>query len=229
MSAIQTAIVRDLPIGAKGFDMNAPLSLALARAFVAKGFTFACRYIWRDHFRNGDLTAPEIESILLAGLGLVIVQHAPLPGWAPSAANGAQMANAVIDASKALDLPKDMTFMWDLEGVAAGTLPSDVVGCATAFSFGLSGVGFTSRACYVGDACGLGPKGLGALPFNLFAQAYNTSDDLSPVPRGFCLKQRAPMVSELPAGLTVESIDVLTVTGDSMGGLPRALFASEAP
>ncbi len=226
MSAIAAARVAQPLAGAKGFDINRPLTPALARAFKFKGFEFVFRYIWRDHYRPTDLTSSEIETILLAGLGLGIVQHAPLPGWSPTAALGGEYATTAVLALEQLQIPNAVTVAWDLEEVKPGTPAADVDACGRAFFFTLVDAGFSSRCCYVGEGDVLGPKGLYALPANLYWQAYNTPADLAPLPRGFAMRQRRAYDDEIPSGfgLMPSDIDVNVVLGDQLGGFPSLLM-----
>jgi hypothetical protein len=80
--------IQKAPSGAKGFDTDVALSLALAKKFKDDGYVFCVRYLSRlstdDEVANGDLTRPEAENILNAGLGLMAVQHVGRTGWIPS-------------------------------------------------------------------------------------------------------------------------------------------------
>jgi hypothetical protein len=226
MSALASARVEQLLPGAKGFDINRPLTPALARGFKMLGFEFVFRYIWRDHYRSTDVTPAEIEVILLSGLGVGIVQHAPLPGWSPTADLGAEQATTAILALELLQIPKGVTVAWDLEEVKFDTPAADVVSCGQAFFSALEAAGYTSRCCYVGAGAVLGPKGLGSLGADLYWRAYNVAGDQSPVPRGFAMAQRAAHDNEIPAGfgLQTSDIDVNVVGGDLLGGLPSVLM-----
>src|ERR1700689_4315580 len=72
------------PAGAKGFDINAPLTAAQCATMLASGYIFCLRYISRGTENSGDLSAAEAAIILNAGLALMPVQHFSGDGWSPS-------------------------------------------------------------------------------------------------------------------------------------------------
>ena len=50
--------------GLRGFDVNAPVNDATARAFVAAGYTFVVRYLGRVQQGPNDLSANEVDTLL---------------------------------------------------------------------------------------------------------------------------------------------------------------------
>jgi hypothetical protein len=80
------------PIGALGFDIAVPLTVATAKSYAAQGFQFCIRYVSRtDKSRAdnaarglGDISEAEGKAILGADMALMVVQHVAAHGWVPT-------------------------------------------------------------------------------------------------------------------------------------------------
>lgn len=105
----------------KGFDTNTVVTAATAEAFVKDGFQFCVRYVGRNQMAPNDLTTNEANTILDAGLALMVVQHVSQWGWSPNGALGAKFGSNAAAFSAQIGIPKGVTIWLDLEGVAAGT------------------------------------------------------------------------------------------------------------
>src|SRR5438270_490964 len=86
--ATMNARVMEATEGARGFDTATPLSAMTCKALAVAGIKFAIRYVSFREPKSRDLSAPEVETILEAGLALMVVQHVRNPGWTPSGAMG---------------------------------------------------------------------------------------------------------------------------------------------
>jgi hypothetical protein len=125
-----SGVVRSATAGLIGFDYSSSaLNTATAKQFADQGYKFCVRYVSRDdalrgqHSSDGtpDLSQSEGQAILNAGMALMVVQHPPLPGWAPTADLGKTYGANAADYAAAAGLPENVCVWLDLEGVASGT------------------------------------------------------------------------------------------------------------
>lgn len=214
-------MIKQIPKGSLGFDTNQRLTLTTATALKNAGYTFAIRYVPFLQNPAGDITTQEINDIVNAGLGLLLVQHCRLPGWIPSGALGTQDANRAVAHLNTVGMPKGASVYLDLEGVKTGTATGDVLAFCNNWYNIISKAGYVP-GIYVGANCGLSGD---ALYHGLKFQHYWKS--LSVVPniptRGYEMVQTS--------GKTVcgVSIDEDTVTVDNLGNAPLALYKETVP
>jgi Domain of unknown function (DUF1906) len=122
--------IESAPDKALGFDTDAPVSLAIARQFVAHQpkFQFCLRYLaFGPNQGKGDLTRSEANDILDAGLALMPVQHPRNPGWLPTGALGTSDGFNAVKNAESVGFPIGMNVWVDLEGVAATSSIADVI------------------------------------------------------------------------------------------------------
>ncbi|WP_448700080.1 DUF1906 domain-containing protein [Mucilaginibacter sp. AW1-3] len=198
--------------GAQGFDVNVVLTASSAAAFKSAGYTFCIRYIPRTAaLAAGNLTTAEALVILNAGLALMAVQHVALPGWAPTAVLGTQYGGYAAIYSKQIGLPQGMNIWLDLEEVAAGTPPAQVIAYCQAWYAAVHAAGYVP-GIYVGYGTLLGPQQLYQnLSFQHYWRAYNGPDVAG---RGYQLVQSTEKTLH---GITFDP-DMVQV--DHNGGLP---------
>ena len=161
--------------GLSGFDINSPVSVAQAQGFKNAGYAFCIRYIPRTaNLIPGNLTNAEALGIVNAGLALMAVQHVSLPGWAPNTNLGTVYGNyAAIYANQQVGLPQGMNIWCDLEGVATGTDPADVIAYCQAWYYAVHTAGYVPGV-YVGYDTMLTPAQLyNDLSFQHYWRAYN--------------------------------------------------------
>lgn len=201
---------------ALGFDTSTPLTLDKAVELKTAGYTFAVRYVPFLQNPAGDITTQEINDIVNAGLGLLLVQHCRLPGWIPTGALGTQDANRAVAYLNAVGMPKGVSIYLDLEGVKVGTATGDILAFCNNWYDIIENAGYVP-GIYVGANCGLSGD---ALYHGLKFQHYWKS--LSTVPniptRGYEMVQTS---GKAVCGI---SIDEDTVTGDNLGNAPLALY-----
>jgi hypothetical protein len=218
------ATVGFLPPGSKGFDANTPVSPEMARRFVAAGFTFAVRYVRRAAQNPRDVTTGELVGLLEAGLGLMLVQHVALPDWRPGATLGTAYGETAAREARGVGLVKGVTLWCDLEGVAAESHPSDVIGYCNAWYDQVYAAGY-QPGLYVGDACGLTATQLYRnLRFKRYWSAYNLNRDVYPAIRGVQMRQKPyPAPAARVPGVPFE-YDVDVIQADHFGDVPTLLL-----
>jgi hypothetical protein len=210
-------MIKQLPQGALGFDTNQTLTLETAKEFKAIGYSFAIRYIPFLQSAVGDITTQEINDIVNAGLGLLLVQHCRPPGWIPSGTLGTQDANRAIAHLNAVGMPKGVNVYLDLEGVRTGTPTGDTLAFCNNWYDIIESAGYVP-GIYVGANCGLSGD---ALYHGLKFQHYwKSGSNVPDIPtRGYEMVQTA---GKSVCGI---SIDEDTVMVDKLYNSPRALFA----
>ncbi len=210
--------VRPIPDGSKGFDANQRLTDATAQAAKAHGYTFVIRYVRRATPHAFDLDRVEATLILAAGLGLLAVQHVESEAsWAPTWDKGAANGHTAVVEAIAAGLPAGATVACDLEGVAPGTDPEQVIQYSNRWYDAVKAGGFLP-CLYVGWHCGLTPDQLyKRLRFQRYWGALNLNTDQFPSVRGLCLKQHEEKPGDRPAGVTFP-IDTDTTMLDRLGG-----------
>lgn len=197
--------VQSAPPGAKGFDANTPISAAAAHQFLARGYRFCVRYVGRLTQHPGDLTYAEAQDIVNAGLALMVVQHVKSEdGWTPDGPLGTTYGtNAAAFAGQA-GVPPGVNVWLDLEGVAPGTPPADVIAYCQNWHHRVADAGYVP-GIYVGWHAELSARQLYALPFQHYWGAYNVNNDHKPA-CGWCLKQ-APASGGTIAGIHRDAYD----------------------
>lgn len=212
-------IVTPATDGLKGFDANSVITPDIAKAFHAHGYRFAVRYVSRVNPRHSyDLTPVEIQTILNAGLGLMVVQHVEsAESWTPTPQKGAMYGlNAALRASM-LGLPAGTMAWLDLEGVARGTPSSVIVEYCNAWHAAVSGEGYLP-GIYVGWHCGLLADQLyHDLRFTRYWSAYNLNGNEYPAVRGVCMRQLACRAADKVPGVGID-FDVNVCRVDALGG-----------
>lgn len=175
--------------GIRGFDCNQRVTPAFAKQRRALGQLFVLRYVRRAQRHSYDLTAPEIETILDAGLGLAVVQHVAPPPWKPTPALGISYGQIAAEEVHRLGLPHGLMVACDLEGVRRGTPAIDVADYCNAWHAQVARAGFTPLL-YVGYDPGLTATELYYhLRFTRYWSALNLNRDLYPAVRGVQLRQ----------------------------------------
>lgn len=113
--------VIECPLGATGVDTDARITPLLAKAIKDAGHTFVVRYLSLGAPSVLDLTVGERDTILHAGLGLMLVQHVRHYGWMPSADLGDDDGRAAVHHADLVVAPLGAggLVLWcDLEGAA---------------------------------------------------------------------------------------------------------------
>jgi len=217
--------IDSLPDGSRGVDLNRPVTADSAAAFVVKGFQFVVRYVTRTQTHGYDLSAPELDTILNAGLGLQVVQHVAPEGWNPTAELGTQYGTTAAADCGLLSIPDGMSLWCDLEGVAVGTDHEAVIGYCNAWYDAVAAHGY-KPGLYVGWHCGLTADELyHRLKFSGYWQSYNGNADQTPVIRGYQMRQHVAKPEDLIPGFTNQDMDTDTITADAKGGTPSLVFA----
>jgi hypothetical protein len=203
--------------GAQGFDSDTALGPDTAAALYDTGFRFAIRYLSRSFGQNlGDLATDEAQSILAAGLGLMVVQHCPRPGWAPSAALGAQYGTAAAGNGGVIGLPAGMSLWLDLEEVASYATATDTIGYVNAWAKQVRTAGY-EPGLYVGASQPLSSDELyWRLTVRQYWRSASTVPDISY--RGYCMAQALA-----PSPVAGVSIDRDVIMADAFGGVPMWL------
>lgn len=198
--------------GAKGFDLNQPLTPKTAIAFASAGYSFCIRYLPRTAaLVAGNLTAAEIDIILNAALNLMAVQHVAMPGWVPNAALGKSYGDYAASYAEAIGLPKGINIWLDLEEVASTSTAKDVSDYCRAWFESMQSAGYLP-GLYVGWQIVLSSQELYDLPFKHYWKAYNA--DISVATRGYQLVQHTQKM------LNGILYDPNTMTADALGDLP---------
>ncbi len=179
------------PTGAPGFDCNTVLTASSAAQFVDAGFDFAVRYVPRNFVATpedsqGNLTAPEAEAILSAGLALMVVQHVASEGWTPSQSLGDSYGSYAAQNAQEIGIPPGLILWVDLEGVASGTAASTTTAYCQAWADQVAAAGYVPGV-YIGANTGLTASEIEALPFAYYWQSGSSVPALSQT--GYCMVQ----------------------------------------
>ena len=167
--------VQQAPAGLAGFDVNQPLTASNALDFKNAGYAFCIRYIPRTAaLLKNNLTNTEAVDILHAGLALMPVQHVSPENWIPNTNLGTAYGNfAARYAAQVVGLPKGVNIWCDLEGVAPGVSPNDVIAYCQAWYYAVHTAGYTP-GLYVGFGTLLSPEQLyNDISFQHYWRAYN--------------------------------------------------------
>ena len=207
--------------GLQGFDCDALVGATAARQLAALSYRFAIRYVSRVTPQNaGDLTAGEAETILSAGLALMVVQHCPPSLFTPSADLGAQYGDTAVANARDIGYPSGASLWLDLERMRPGCGVAAICSYANAWSRVVRGAGYLDGVYYSAD-CPLTPQ---QLYLDLIATRYwraLSTDSPSIAIRGACMQQF--MQSGQTANL---DIDRDVVMADAFGGLPMIVSAA---
>lgn len=217
-------MVGHLPPGTKGFDANVPITAEAARAFYARGYRFAVRYVPRVKRRPNDLSRVELATLLRAGLALSVVQHVPLPGWYPDAPLGEMYGQvAALEADDA-GYSVGATLWCDLEEVAKAATRRQIIEYGNAWYDAVQDAGY-QPGLYVGYGAGLTAQDLfHTLKFRTYWSAYNLDADRYPAVRGVCMRQHAAGASDRVPGVSFE-FDVNLAGKDALGDSPKFMLA----
>jgi hypothetical protein len=209
--------------GSFGFDCNTIVRPNDAAAFIAAGYKFAIRYVPRIGALPHDITSAELRMLLNAGLGVMLVQHVERdspPWWTPTEAKGMAYGERAAEYAASVGYPKGATLWLDLEGIVPKTDAEIVIRYANAWFDKVHAAAF-QPGVYVGYGAILTATQLyRGLKFQRYWGALNLDADQFPATRGLCMKQHdAHGLFAPPKGVTL-AIDVDTVHGDNLGGLP---------
>ena len=220
-----SGIVQSAPPGAKGFDVNTPISTSAAKQFLARGYRFCLRYVGRLTTRPGDLTQAEAQNIVNAGLALMVVQHVKSDhDWTPDGALGTTYgANAALFSQQA-GIPPRVNVWLDLEGVAPGTPAEDVIAYCENWYRGVADAGYVP-GLYVGDQPGLTGRQLYDLSFQHYWGASNVNNDVKPA-CDWCLRQRSASGGTI-AGVSTDWYDDDFTQTDNAGRTVQWLVSPE--
>jgi hypothetical protein len=184
--------VQSMP-ACKIVDTAGKMTAALIQAVSAAGYTGIARYVPLPGVSAAkDIDAAELNSILEAGLGLLLVQHSRYPNWDPTQASGVKDAQSALQYAKAAGYPTNAHIFLDLEGVRVGTTSADMLAFANDWANTIVGVGY-SAGCYVGYDV---PLNADQLYYDL-AKINSYWSDMGPravSERGFAIKQQAQVV-----------------------------------
>lgn len=213
--------VLQLPAGTKGFDADCAIDAEGARAWFARGFRFAMRYVPRKSVGAHDLTSLEVRRLHDAGLAVGVVQHVEPEGWLPTPEKGRAYGWYAAVSAEDAGVPPGVTLWCDVEGIMPGTPSELVIAYANAWADQARAAGYRAGG-YIGFGAILTAEQLyHRLTFDAFWLAYNGNVDQIPVVRGVCLRQHALPDAERPAGYHgLDGIDQNVVQADALGGLP---------
>jgi hypothetical protein len=152
-----TGTVQPAAAHAMGFDIATELTGEEAKAYRADGYTFCIRYVSRDAESrpgNQDLSSAEAQSILDAGLALMVVQRVAGTGWVPCAGLGQEYGQNAAQYTGEADIPPGVNLWLDLENVPQNTPWQDIVAYCNNWFEEVSQAGYVPGV-YVGSNCGL--------------------------------------------------------------------------
>lgn len=217
-------IVGPISSGAQGFDCNNPLTKEVARRFRDDGMRFALRYVPRVRASKNDLSAREVLDVLSMGLGLMPVQHVDREGWHPTEALGIAYGTVAAREAARVGIPKGVTVWLDLEGVALGASVAEVVGYCNAWYDAVFAAGY-EPGIYVGWRCVLSAWQLyQLLKFKLYWGSYNINLDVTPVVRGWCMRQGSYPAGDKRIPRIPFAYDTDVIHADALGGTPTLLL-----
>lgn len=216
--------------GSFGFDCNTIVRATDAATFAKAGYKFAIRYVPRAGVLPHDITAAELNTLLSAGLGVMLVQHVERDGppwWTPTEAKGMAYGERAAEYAHDIGYPMGATLWLDLEGIVPGTDPEIIIRYANAWFTAVAVRGY-QPGIYVGYNAILTPVQLyRRLKFARYWGALNLDEDQFPATRSICMKQHvARGIFAPPIGITM-SIDVNTVHRDNLGALPTLAALSQ--
>jgi hypothetical protein len=213
-----------VPTGALGFDCNTPLSSQDASAMVRAGYRYAVRYVPRVKQAQNDITREELDRLLHAGLGIMLVQHVEPGLWLPDAEKGKAYGKQAAASAAAAGYVRGATIWLDLESVATSKVDDEtIIKYCNNWHSAAAAAGY-EPGIYVGWQCGLdGAQLYRRLRFTRYWGAYNLNVDQTPIVRGFCMRQHE---AKAPSGVRFQ-IDSNVVNVDRLGGRPTACVPDE--
>ena len=211
-----SAVVKTLPAGARGIDTNQRLTAATAKALVDAGATFAMRYV--PLFGNSlgfDLTKPELDACLEAGLAVGIVQHVRKAGlWMPSATFGENDGARAVSCAEDAGVPAGCHIFYDMEGPSAATTPADVAAYDFAWCAIVKEAGFIPAGYFGYGLKNMTPELMWGLKVELYWKSGSYA--VPPAVCGWAIEQQLPF-DQTVGGVKV---DWDVVFGDLIGRLP---------
>lgn len=207
--------LRTAKAGETGFDANQPLTRDVIQAALLTGYSFAIRYVRQLSKHEYDISTKEAQLILASGLGLMIVQHVPAPGWVPSSQDGTARGNVAVKECRAIGYPPGGMIWLDLEGVRPGSSETTTIQYCNNWHKAVASAGYLP-GIYVGYQPGISARALYYnLRFTHYWAAYNV--DIEPVVRGYQMRQ-SPKRFNIGAD---NDHDLITV--DRLGSAPVIL------
>jgi hypothetical protein len=174
------------PSASKAFDTTASLTPKSVGDLKSEGYNIAIRYV-------SMLTGEEVDTILTAGLGLILVTTCRASGWQPTQAMGASDAAAHLADMQSLGILAGVSLFVDLEG--AGGQPADLIAYVNAWASAINRAGYVAGA-YVGCNIGLTSQELYDLEVvRYWKSASRIVDRFGQIAEpncGFCLTQILP-------------------------------------
>jgi hypothetical protein len=215
----------------RGFDANRPIDARSAKQAALMGYRFAVRYIRRAPVNPKDITAGELAGLLEAGLAVMLVQHVASESlWRPSRMLGDRYGATAAEECRKVGLPLGVTVWLDLEGVAPGVTPGDVIQYANAWHAQVAEAGYRP-GLYVGWHAVLSADQLYRnLRFDGYWSAFNLDRDKYPAVRGVQMRQRvAKTTDRFPLVQFDSDFDVNVIQSDAFGDRPSLLIPSPQP
>lgn len=139
----------EAPIGSRGVDTAARIDAKHCAALKAECVTFVVRYLSLHAPSVLDLTIPERDAILDAGLGLMVVQHVRYAGWMPNAKLGEEDAASCVHHAQSLALPSGSVLWCDLEGMHEHATSQQAIAYENAWSLDVRAAGY-QPGVYIG-------------------------------------------------------------------------------
>ncbi len=166
--------------GPLGFDTGEVVTASTAAAFFSQGYRFCVRYVSRVAQQGpDDLTAAEALAILGAGLALLPVQHVRAEGWAPTPDLGASDGVHAAYHAFTIGFPTGVNVWCDLEGVASGTAPQQVIDYCNSWYSAVAAAGYLP-GLYVGANAILSGQALfQSLKFSHYWKSLSTVPDVA--------------------------------------------------
>ena len=201
--------------GAQAFDTDTVLTAAVSRTLAGMGYACAIRYVSRASPNNqGDISADEVDTILAAGLALMLVQHCPPAYWIPTASLGGQYGAAAVANSIEVGYPSGATLWLDLENMRPGCGTQAINGYVNAWCRAVAVGGFVPGVYFSAD-CPLTPE---QIYLDWITKSYWRSlsrDTPAVAVRGACMQQYAQ-----PGQVAGIDIDRDVILADAFGGVP---------
>jgi len=199
-------------------DVDEPLSAGACGLMRAWGVRGVWRYL-------SDLTLMEVMTITSSSLILYFVNHSRLPGWIPSAAEGALDAKRDLTDLARLGVPAGVHVFFDLEGVGGGAgSVANLIAHLDAYASAIKAGGYIP-AVYVGDQSLLTSVQLYALGFELYWKSGSHVVDITGVEAGPECGWSAYQGSIFDVKMFGVEIDWDFISGDFKGRLPIGVAA----
>jgi hypothetical protein len=217
------------PDGVRGFDTAESVTPQAIAAFRSRGYRFCVRYVRRDKPHASALSAKEAHHLLLAGIGLMLVQYVESDTvWIPSGTKGTKNGSVAASEAEKLGVSSGVTVWCDLEGVKPGTPAQKVIDYCNHWHAAVGGAGYVP-GLYVGYHAGLSPTQLYlALRFTHYWAAYNLNFNRYPAVRGIQMKQSRGGRSNAVPDVGIDFQDD-RVSADALGGRPTLLALAGWP